>query len=603
MRTASTRTLRRTVARSIVALSLSAPALLAVPATSPAQALCSSPPAVLPVASITQGMTGTGLTAVQGSTPTSFNIEVLGTYPNAILAGFDLVIFEITGPSTFLDRARGMAAGMSGSPIYINGELAGAASYRFFYSDNTIGLFTPAQKMVELLDYVDDPAALAMPDRLPVTRAVARTIARTTELPVGEVAAGDFTRLSIPLAVTGLNSRPASDDASWEKRLADREDWIQHRIDRSGLGLTVYRAGATATSLPPDPTPLAAGEPFASVLAVGDVTFAGIGTTTFACGDLNVAWGHPFFFEGDVSFAMGSADVVTILDDPSGIMGPFKILAPTEIHGSVTQDRLAGIVGVAGDSPPTFPVTSTMTNIDTGRKRDGRTDVYYQESWWGPDIVYEHMWQNHLAVFDGYTAGTSRITYTITFGTDDGRSFTVANRNMDYSDWYAFGAGSKLYSTLSAIQFNRLGEDITFTSVDADAELTKENLTGRIDRVLTSSSARSALADRHVIKARAGSTVQVVVELTPAGGGATQQVELELRIPRGARGEEKVDLGGGTRRYRFPSRGIGSIRELVNALSGGEHPNDVVMHAFGRRTLEEAPLIVGGHDGFTVQIV
>src|SRR3990172_269076 len=123
--------------------------LFATPA--PAAVDCSTTPAVLPASQIHAGMTGTGLTTVQGSTPTSFNITVIGTLEDAILPGHDLVIFQITGPQSFLDQAHGMFFGMSGSPIFINGQLAGAASYRFYFSDATIGLFTPAQDMVEIV--------------------------------------------------------------------------------------------------------------------------------------------------------------------------------------------------------------------------------------------------------------------------------------------------------------------------------------------------------------------------------------------------------------------------------------------------------------------
>src|SRR5512132_2464221 len=129
-------------------------ALLAVSLTfadAPAATTCASPPAVFPESSITPGMAGTGLTAVQGSAPTAFDIQVIGIFPNALLPSFDLVIFRITGPPAFLDQAHGVASGMSGSPIYIGGQLAGAVSYTFgLAADPMIGLFTPAQQMVDL---------------------------------------------------------------------------------------------------------------------------------------------------------------------------------------------------------------------------------------------------------------------------------------------------------------------------------------------------------------------------------------------------------------------------------------------------------------------
>lgn len=177
----------RSIFAAAVATSLLAPLMIATPA--PAATTCTSPPSVFPEASITPGMTGTGLTAISGSTPTAFTIQVLGTLHDAILPGFDLVIFQITGPASFLRAAHGMAAGMSGSPIYLGGKLAGAASYRFYFSDPTIGLFTPAEHMVDLLKYVDGTAGVSMPDAVPVDSAARRLVARAAGVPVKEVPA------------------------------------------------------------------------------------------------------------------------------------------------------------------------------------------------------------------------------------------------------------------------------------------------------------------------------------------------------------------------------------------------------------------------------
>src|SRR5207247_2972901 len=117
----------------------------------PAATPCASPPTVFPESSITPGMIGTGLTAVQGSAPVSFDIQVIGVLPNALLPSFDLVIFKITGPPAFLDQAHGVASGMSGSTIYIGGQLAGAVYYSFCIAGVTmIGLFNMAKLVVVL---------------------------------------------------------------------------------------------------------------------------------------------------------------------------------------------------------------------------------------------------------------------------------------------------------------------------------------------------------------------------------------------------------------------------------------------------------------------
>src|SRR5215211_7507414 len=258
----------------VVSLSISTPA--------PAAATCLSPPAVLPAAQIAPGMVGTGLTTVQGSTPTSFDIEVIGTLEDAILPGHDLVMFQITGPQSFLDEAHGMFFGMSGSPITINGMLAGAASYRFYFSDADIGLFTPAE---EMLNIVDGPA---MPVSVPLTAQARRLVAEAAGVPTS-AAPGSAQILRTPLAVSGMATA--------------QMDRLQATLDEQGLPMDVVPAAAPSAGL--DKTPLAPGSPMGAAISIGDISFVGIGTTTFTCGsNVNVGWGHPFFFEGPSRMAL-----------------------------------------------------------------------------------------------------------------------------------------------------------------------------------------------------------------------------------------------------------------------------------------------------------
>ena len=577
----------RTLRAAVVSLALVAPTL--VGSAAPAATTCTTPPAVVPVGSILPGVTGTGLTAISGSSPTSFDIQVIGTLPDAILPGFDLVIFKITGPPAFLDQAHGVAAGMSGSPIFIGGQLAGAVSYRFFFSDSTIGLFTPAQKMVDLLRFVGGTTRVLMPDSVPVTRQARRAVAESVGVALADVPAS-AQKLAVPLAVSGLSDRRAEE--------------LQAVIDEHGLPFHVYRAGSSASATAVDPTPLSPGEPFAAVLSTGDTTFAGIGTTTFSCGDLNVAWGHNFFFQGPSAFGMNSADVITVLDDPSGFLGPFKILVPAEAHGTVIQDRLAGLVGQAGSVPATAPVTTVYTNTDTGTSRAGQTDIIYQKDFWGPEIAFSHIYQNLLLVFDKFGEGTLRLSWTIEGLREDGVTpFTVRNSNMYYSEYSAIDGAYRLLSALYQLAFNRF-EDITFTGVDSTGEVTEHELVGDIVRVRTSSPLQRGLRERFELRARAGSTITVEVSLEPAEGGAPVVTALRMKVPRWARGDERVTLRGGrARNFFFDRRGLGSFEEVLAELNGGDHPNDLIVTGLGQRIAKMLDVVVDGRASFIVHVV
>jgi SpoIVB peptidase S55 len=560
------------------------------PAKSPAATLCASPPPVFPESSIVPGMAGTGLTAIQGSAPVSFDIQIIGILPNALLPSFDLVIFKIIGPPAFLDQAHGVASGMSGSPIYIDGQLAGAVSYTFgLAADPMIGLFTPAQQMVNLTTVAADASATSLPASVPVTHRARVAVADAAEVPLASVPT-TVQQLTIPLSVSGLSDQ--------------RAEHLQAIIDRHGLPLRVYRAGsaAAASSATINPTPLAPGEPLAAELSTGDVTLAGIGTTTFACGDLDVGWGHPLFLKGTSSFAMAGASVVTIVNDVSGLFGPFKILVPTDLHGTVVQDRLAGLMGQIGTVTPSIPVTTTFTDTDNGATRTGQTDLFYQQAFWGPVIAYEHVFQNLLLVFDHVGKGTLSLTYTIRGLREDGVTpFTVHNSNMDASQDDAFQADHHLRNALFGLAFNR-SEDITFTSIRARGQITEHQLVGDIVRVRSASSLQRGLRERAVLKAKAGSRIMLEVTLQPMEGGPPERATVRFRIPHRATGLERISLRGGKARQRINTSRMG-FDKLLALLNDGEHPNDLIATGLGRQLVQKQDIVVEGEAAVTVKVV
>ena len=574
---------RGIIGTAAVVIALLATTLAAAPA--PAASSCSSPPAVFPEDQIRPGMTGTGLTAVQGSTPVSFDIRIIGTMPDAIAPGYDLIFFEITGPQSFLDQSHGFAAGMSGSPVYIQGRLAGATSYKYIPSDPAIGLFTPAQKMVDLLSYAN-ASALSMPDSVPVAKAAREEIARAAGLPASQ-APRFAQRLDIPLGVTGVSDR----------RLRD----LQDLLDKKGLPFVVYRAGASGDATTPNPTPLRPGQPLSAVLSYGDIAYFGTGTTTFSCGNLDVGWGHPFFYAGPVTFGMNNASIVTVLNDPSGLFGSTKIAALAETHGSITQDRLAGIVGEAGPPPDAMPVITTFTNTDNGHSRTAETDIVYQKDFWGSEIAASHVFTNLQLVFDAYSSGTSSISYTIEGQTAEGVPFTVDNRNMLYSDYDATSAAYKMVDALYQLAFNRF-EKVTFTSVHATGEITQQRLEGTITRVRTASSLQPKLAQRSLLKVRPGDRITIETTLTPIGGGRNVVTTMQMKVPSWASGFDTVMVRGGKGGSGF-SMPVRSFDQLIARLSGGEHPNDLVASGFGAESSRAVDLIVKGKVFVTVQVV
>ncbi|HKZ76513.1 MAG TPA: hypothetical protein VJ259_07590, partial [Actinomycetota bacterium] len=212
--------------------------------------------------------------------------------------------------------------------------------------------------------------------------------------------------------------------------------------------------------------------------------------------------------------------------------------------------------------------------------------------------------QNLLLVFDKFGEGTLRLSWTIDGLREDGVTpFTVQNSNMYYSEYSAIDGAYRLASALYALAFNRF-EDITFTGLDSTGEITERALVGDIVRVRTASSLQRGLRERSVLKARAGSTITIDVSLEPAEGGSPVVTTLKMKVPRWARGDERVTLRGGrARNFFFDRRGFGSFEEVLAELNGGDHPNDLIVTGLGQRIAKMLDLVVDGRASFIVHVV
>nr|MBA2571157.1 hypothetical protein [Chloroflexota bacterium] len=109
---------------------------------------------IKPANEVEEGMMGRGWTVVQGFDPSPFRVEILGKLRDGIAPGRDMIIVEVSDVAgrDFIDRAGGIWRGMSGSPVYIDGELIGAVAYGFSLGPSKIGGVTPAEDMARVLE-------------------------------------------------------------------------------------------------------------------------------------------------------------------------------------------------------------------------------------------------------------------------------------------------------------------------------------------------------------------------------------------------------------------------------------------------------------------
>lgn len=490
-------------------------ALLVQPTSAPAVGTCATPPTTVPVASLTPGTMATGWTAVSGTTPVPFDVEILGVLPDGIAPGLDFVMIQVSGAN--VDAFGGIASGMSGSPVYIGTDLVGAVSYGFSGGDHSIGGLTPAEDMVALLNYPDAsvPAlapVVSVPQEL---RAAAATASREQ----GAAAFATAVQIPMPLAVSGLGGT-----------LLNR---LQTRLERRDVNAVAYRAGSasapvTAAALTGNQP--VAGEPVAAAISYGDVTLAGVGTQTLTCGNLSVAFGHPFDWNGRTSLGMNEASILKVISDPSGIWGPFKMATIGDAAGVIDQDRMAGVRGFAGVAPELTTITTHLDNIKLGTTADGQSDIVSRD--WVSDVASFHLAQAIADANDSAGQATSRLQWQVNGEREDGTPFSVIRDDAYFSTGgYGGMAPNYLWYTLYKLQGFE-GENISLTSIDVAGEVTEDRLTVRIRDVRSSTAKQPDLASREQIVVGRGKVITLEVELDPWGTPPPYTQDLFLKVPR-----------------------------------------------------------------------
>jgi SpoIVB peptidase S55 len=559
--------------------------LLAAPAHAPAATPCSAPPATFPVSQMHAGMTGVGHTVIKGTTVEQFDVEVLGVLPDYIFLGIDIIVMRMTGPADLVETTGGAVAGMSGSPVYINGKLAGALAWAVAEDRRIFGV-TAAEDMVGIFDLEDATAAAQAPARVALSPAVIRA-ARASGSMLTDAAA--LESLPVPLGVSGLAGIPLTD--------------LEETFAEHGMRVTAFRSGSAAapSAVTIDPSHFAPGEGLGVALSYGDVSYYGFGTTTAVCGDVALGFGHPLFWDPAGKLSLGMTDVDVFAIDNGTFWGR-KIGTIGDTHGVLTQDRFGGVAGVFGLMPTLVPITSDVSSLDTGLTRHGETQAAWDEDWFVADVAAYHAFSNFNYVHQSVSPGTIDFAFEITGTREDGSPFVVSNRWFEVNEYGAAYGAWRMAEVMYALAFNDF-ERIQFTGVDLTGTITEDDLSARIDRIRLSSPLQRQLKTRNVIRAEPGDRITVEVTLERLDGGPATVATLTLRVPRRAVGFQQVTLTGGRGRLDISRGSVGSFNELLRELNGGDHRNDLIARGLGRSVSEALDVEVNGRRAFTVRVV
>lgn len=347
---------------------LAVPGLLAaaclVPAVAPAQVQNPPPaptfpierheggPAAMPTISVDEvktGQKGYGLSVFAGSEPERFDVEIVGVM-RSVSPGVDYILGRLTGKN--LERS-GVASGMSGSPVFIDGKLAGAVAFSWPFSHEAIAGITPIDSMRRLSGLKGIEPITPIPP-----------------VPLADLRAGRIPGDLLQRELAKLRPQMANDAVASVQWVSTGFGERSQALLRQALGSSYMQAGSAGKALPGDAEKakdVGLGSAVAAVLVDGDFRLAATGTVTDRYGDQVLAFGHQFLGMGPINVPMATAEVVTVL---SNQYSSFKISNLGEEIGAFEQDRKMGIQGRIGQKAPTIPMVLRISGGGTDKPRE-----------------------------------------------------------------------------------------------------------------------------------------------------------------------------------------------------------------------------------------
>jgi hypothetical protein len=314
---------------------------------------------LLPLKDVQPGMKGIGRTVFHGSKIEEFDVEVLGVLRN-IGPKQNAILARLSGGPL---KETGVYAGMSGSPVFINGKLAGAVAFAIPFSKEAVAGITPIEEMIDIFEEQPKPTT-TQKIKLSTQQLTPAHLVPKYQLPalkIPDLAAVDAPATFAKLA--GQTLAPIATPISLSGFAPQALEQFAPQLRSLGL-VPVLGGGAVPATNVADDTPLQAGSPISVQLIRGDYEASASGTVTYVNGDRIYAFGHPFLSVGFTQLPMNKDQVLTIL--PSLYVSS-RISASTKFIGSIQQDRNTGIFGRAGQTPKMIPV---KINLHTSRHVD-----------------------------------------------------------------------------------------------------------------------------------------------------------------------------------------------------------------------------------------
>ena len=541
-----------------------------------ALAVLRAAPADMPASEVRPGMVGIGRTVFDGTQVQEFKAHVLGVVENVIGAQRTLILTRLEGGPL---AQTGVIAGMSGSPVYIDGRLVGAVSYSLgSFSKEPIAGITPIAEMTEATSFSGArPPGARVHVELPITREGLLAALRKA-LDWSRPFASNAGDAHVVAGIDGLGGematmmRPIAMPLTMSGFGREAADLVGSAFRDQGFIPMAGGAGGRHGEKPFD-GPLKPGDAIGVTFISGDLELGATGTVTHIDGDRVYAFGHPMYNLGPTEFPMTRAYVYTVI--PS-LLSSAKLTTTGEVIGTFLQDRPTAIAGRLGAGPRLLPVTLHL-ETERGDKRAFKFNVV-KDQLFTPLMTYVAL-VNTLGSYER-ELGTS--TYGVEGKVLLSKYDAVSFRNLFSGDGAAANAAGYVVAPITAL-INNDYEDVQIDGLELTVRSTERPKTATLERVWIDDP-----------RPRAGRTVPLKVLLRTYRGEEVLRT-VPLTVPSNATGSLIVMVSDGRRLAIAEQREARSpqprtVPQLVRALNKSRRNDTLYVKLLG----SDAGAVVNG---------
>jgi hypothetical protein len=438
-----------------------------------------------PLDKVKPGMKGYGCTVFSGTKIQKFGVQVIGTVDKSM--GKDkLILVKLSGK--LLEENGGLSAGMSGSPVYIHNQLAGAISYGFENADSSLALVTPIEMMLEM--------------REPNLQAFYLPSYHQWAIPV-----------RTPIIISGMKKRGF--------------DLLSHLLESYGFR-TVAGIDAGESSLEMGKNLIKPGSAISVMMVAGDYQVSALGTVTWVEGRDFLAFGHSYNNRGKVDYFAYQANVLKTIQ--SSQMA-FKLGTPLKLIGRITEDRQAGIYGKLEEIPTYIQVHLNIRDTERNRVKESTFYVQSNEQT-ARDLIVAGVTDSIDQTIDRVGPGTATVSIEMTPVSGNEKLF---QQNLYYSKDIATACVKDLNDLLTLVVGNDFST-LSLKNISVNVELTNEQKTARVVKITSD-----------VTKVKPGDVLRLNV-LLHRYRGDDFVIPLDVKVPLAAKpGKLNLIIYGGSK--------------------------------------------------------